>query len=87
VIAVLETLRAKLLLAILLLFPLVIGCYLVFFHRHAMKNMSMFDIVPPGKSALFDNINRTFYIVIGFILIFVGLKLFPLLQDLLQPEE
>ena len=87
ILAELQTLRAKVLLAIILLFPLVIGFYLIFFRHHAMKNLRAFEIVPPGKSPLLDNINRSFYLVMGFVLLFVGLKLIPLLIEIFRGSE
>lgn len=73
----LPSMGAKLVLLFILLLPLVLGVYLMFFSRHATRLLSVFDFAPPGKYPVWDRLNHMFYTVAGFVLLFVGLKLFP----------
>lgn len=85
--AELPSLRAKLFLGFLCLTPLIVGVYLTFFNRHAMRSLHIWEIITPGKFEWWDRFNRITYIVTGFIFLYIGIRLFPILLSLFGGEK
>jgi len=80
--AELTSLRAKLFLGFLCLTPLVVGLYLTFFNKHAMKQLAMWELVKPGTHKGWDRFSQISYLVTGFVFLFIGLKMLPILIGL-----
>ena len=84
--AELPSLRAKLFLGFLCLTPLVVGFYLTFFNKHAMNHLGIWDPLKKRGYAWWDRFNRISYIVTGFVFIYIGLKMLPILVGLVRGE-
>ncbi len=82
--AELPSLRAKVFLGALCLIPLIVGVYLTFFNKQAMKHLGMWEIIKAGRFAWWDRFNRISYIVTGFVFIYIGLKMLPIVISLFR---